>query len=344
MYTVLLVDDEPLVVKGLRIIIEKSAMPISSIWEVDNGDTALSLIEKKAPDIVITDIRMPRMDGLELCERIHSRFPKTSIIIVSGYDDFGYAQKAMSYNVREYLLKPVRRIELVDSMTRVIKEKDKDNRLPYIAYSELEMVVDILETGLWHNRLEGIRQGIDKLHGLFKDVPIAYCKNITADIYKMLLYKLTVKIGYTMNRQLLHYDNEDIGGFSIWLEEVFTGLLNELNERKENSDFHLFEMAKEYIRNNYDSNITLEELAHKMGFSPSYFSQLFKIKTGKSFVQYKNEIRLNKAKEMLFQSGKSITEVAIDVGYNDLTYFIRVFKNFTGLTPNEYKRKQCENP
>ncbi len=340
MLSILIVDDEPLVIKGIRIMLERTQLPIHSIREAENGEEALSQITEMIPDILITDIRMPKMGGLELCRKISKKCPQIAIIIVSGYEDFTFAQQAIKYGVRDYLLKPVNGIELIKVISDIIDKNEKSNKFLYIAPQELNNVISLLENGLWNATNTDVQEGLKRLSAFLKEAPLEYCVKLSNDINQILLSRLSLKIGYTLMMQTPQYAGKDKSSFSSWLNEVFKSMQSELADRRKNADYNLFVMAKEFIREHYKSEITLEELARKTGFSPNYFSQLFKIKTGKTFVQFKKEVRIERAMELLNQPDKSITEIAMDVGFNDSTYFIRAFKDYTGYTPSEYKRKR----
>ncbi len=340
MYSVLLVDDEPLVVKGIRITLERSGLLIDDIREADDGEEAISLIAEKIPDILITDIRMPKIDGLELCRKIYKKCPDTRILIISGYDDFKYAQEAMKYGVREYLLKPVQKTELINAVASIIEEKENTEKPQYIAHKEMDRVINKLENGIWNCADVETQEGIRKLQELLVKAPPDHYVEIVNDVVELLVSKLSLKIGYTLKIQFPDPPDQNKENAEMWLNTIMNKLSSELKERKNNANYNLFEMAKQYIQDNFSSDITLEELARKTGFSPNYFSQLFKMKTGKTFVQFRSEIRITKAMELLARPDKTITEVAMDVGYNDLTYFIRAFKDYTGQTPNEYRRKR----
>ena len=106
-YTVLVVDDEH---DQRRALIEKvnwAAAGFEVIGEAENGVEALDIIETLEPDLILTDIRMPMISGLELAAKVREMRPATQIVILSGYDSFEYAQTAINYNIISYLLKPV---------------------------------------------------------------------------------------------------------------------------------------------------------------------------------------------------------------------------------------------
>ena len=106
MYSVFLVDDEPIVLEGIRSKINWEEAGFSFAGEATDGEIALSMIHELKPDILITDIKMPFMDGLQLAAEIKRTQPWIKIIILSGHDEFDYAKKAISLKIEDYLLKP----------------------------------------------------------------------------------------------------------------------------------------------------------------------------------------------------------------------------------------------
>jgi two-component system, response regulator YesN len=128
MYKLLIVDDEAEVREGLRTIIDWESNEITLCGEADNGVDALELIYQTSPDIVIMDIRMPVLDGLELLARISHNNISIKCIILSGYDDFYYAQKAIDLKAANYLLKPCRPNDILDAVLKAKTQLEQERQ------------------------------------------------------------------------------------------------------------------------------------------------------------------------------------------------------------------------
>lgn len=120
LYKVILVDDEEEIRKGIIRKIRWEELGFLIVGEAENGLEALEVIEKTSPDLVISDIKMPFMDGIKLTSEIHERFPTIKVIILSGFDDFEYAREALRLGVIRYILKPINSIEM-NTLLREIK-------------------------------------------------------------------------------------------------------------------------------------------------------------------------------------------------------------------------------
>ncbi len=118
-YKVILVEDEVVAREGIRDNVDWAACGFVFAGEASDGEAALPLIEQLRPDVLITDIRMPFMDGLHLTREVRRRFPETRVLILSGYDDFSFAQTAIHLGVVEYLLKPVSARDMERALLRM---------------------------------------------------------------------------------------------------------------------------------------------------------------------------------------------------------------------------------
>lgn len=122
MYTLLIVDDEPRIRRGLEKQIPWESMNFTTIHSAENGKQALESVMANRPHLIITDIRMPDMDGLEFIQEIRDRGIHSQIIIISGYNDFTYAQTAIRFGVSDYLLKPINENTLYNSIINCTKK------------------------------------------------------------------------------------------------------------------------------------------------------------------------------------------------------------------------------
>lgn len=125
MYKLIIVDDEPATRHGLRVCVDWAAYGVEIAGEADGGEAGLRLAERVRPDIVLTDVKMPGMDGIEMVRRLRQSFERLSVIFVSGYDDVDYLKQAMKYAAVDYILKPVQLDELLQVVRKVV---DMSNR------------------------------------------------------------------------------------------------------------------------------------------------------------------------------------------------------------------------
>ena len=147
MYKLLIVDDEPLIRRGVKTLANLSAIGISEIIEAENGEKAIEIAETEKPNIVIIDINMPNMDGLTASSIIKEKNPDIFVVILTGYDYFEYAQTAIRAKVDDYILKPISKLDIESVLKKIvntISEKNKKNE-----YHELSGNDDFIdENGL----------------------------------------------------------------------------------------------------------------------------------------------------------------------------------------------------
>ena len=123
-----------------------------------------------------------------------------------------------------------------------------------------------------------------------------------------------------------------------WLEQHISDEFDKFTAEKRIQDSKPMRQAKQYINENYNKEITLENVSSLTGFNPAYFSSLFKKETGENFMEYIMKVRIQNAKYLLIQTNKDIGDIAADVGYTDLKYFSKLFKKKTGLNPSEFRK------
>ena len=135
MYTLLIADDEPLIRNGVKKIIDWESLGFSQIFLAEDGQEALDIIKSKHVDLVLTDIVMPFMDGLDLSEILSREFPDIHVVILTGHEDFEYAQKSVSLGVKNYILKPIGAESLYKKMVQICEKLHIENKQRQYVFS-----------------------------------------------------------------------------------------------------------------------------------------------------------------------------------------------------------------
>ena len=518
---VLIADDEPKIRQLLRLLLSE-AEGVMIVGEAANGKDALTLIDSLQPDLLITDIRMPVVDGLSLAQHIQEHAPETRVVIISGYSQFEYAKQAISYGVEDYLLKPIKKAELFSVLERVGYKQNfqrqtsageekspasvllhdpeslrgrlsfedmaqhmvlvpgedslwlaaliKVDALSFCDNRELLSLIEQKETVIARNMVLrragcacciGVENGLcclivnlprEKLSALQKALQSAIisirslCDNVgeahvTAAVGREVVQPSEIvesfdSAQFTMENRLLHgagrvlegeiptemYTVRDfvtvplrktlleyierfewnvaaelvrrvgnqvlaapgstgslakrvaleLAGLLVFglhtemsdseqrtlavkfesrigmchqggqlFDEIIGILKNsvgQLDARRQEKEQRPIQLARQHIRQNYAQQLTLEEVAGVVGFTPSYFSALFKKETGQSFVEYLTEVRMMAARNQLLNTQDPIESVAEAVGFRDVKYFSKVFKKETNLSPFEFRK------
>lgn len=144
MYKVFLVDDEINILKGIAMLVDWKKCGTKLVVEAHYGQMALDFLQQEVPDIVITDIKMPGMNGIELIKNIHASYPDVKFIILSGYDEFTFAKTAMAYGVKHYLLKPSNETKIEQALCEVVNELEKQKQKEQFIQSMHEKLEQII--------------------------------------------------------------------------------------------------------------------------------------------------------------------------------------------------------
>lgn len=162
MFKVLIVDDEINILEGIAKIVDWESCKTILQHKASNGQEAFEIIQKDPPDIVITDIKMPLMNGIKLIEKVHPLFPNIQFIVLSGYDEFEFAKTAMNYGVKHYLLKPSNENKIQDALCQIVEDisvkREKDNFLEEID-AQLKQMLPIAREQLLREFITNRRYG-----------------------------------------------------------------------------------------------------------------------------------------------------------------------------------------
>ncbi len=434
MIKILVVDDEKYDRDAIIEMLNEGFKEQVEIEEARNGKEAIEIAERMRPDIAIMDIKMPGINGLKAIQEIRKFLPNTYFIVLTAYDYFDFAVEAVKNNVKEYILKPfgkadiVEKIELAIMQVNAEKKKRKldienqeklSNMMPvienelgfaiinnslsvidyetYLGYLDMNfkngfaLVINVLgdqgTRGMGYEfemlRLqigECIKRYIGKLH---KNVAsFRFTREFVSFIQikeyenEEMIRRSAIGLGSDLRNEIRRLYNMDsvigIGkcyqGITMMnksYEEARIALSNsnentkvvnfcDIENKLKASERHteasnggdrekvaLFKSVEQYIKDNLEKELDLDTVAAKFNLSIYYFSRIFKDILGYNFPDYINLLRVKKAKELLLKNEISIKEICYATGYSDPNYFSKVFKKYEGMTPSEYKVKNC---
>ena len=158
MYTLLLVDDEEDVIEVIARKVSWEELGFCVIGHANKGYKALEMLEEVQADVVMTDIRMPYMDGLELCGSIKQKYPATKLLLFTGFDDFEYAREAVHLEIEEYILKPLNLPEITDVFRKLRAKLDKEineKKNTDLLKKYYEESLPLLQTNFYSTLVEG---------------------------------------------------------------------------------------------------------------------------------------------------------------------------------------------
>ncbi|MFS0576665.1 response regulator [Sporosarcina sp. 179-K 3D1 HS] len=345
---ILLVDDEPLELQTL----EKMIKDIGDyeIHKAENGLEAIDLLQSVKMDIVFLDIKMPGMNGLEVLSKIHQHWPDTIVSIISAFDDFIYAQRAMEHGAVGYLLKPFTEDQfkkLFNKMEGLLAERNEKRAF---------IIQSIIERSLFSESNLSDEEAMDNLSFLPEAMFVIRCKNrnwmdqITHTQKDIKVLKSPQDInGFTLLLTLKNYAPSIIDQILLHnlnnSEQILYGL-GESNSMKAAyaqavRDYHdrnrsTFQLFLHYIKENFYKNITLTDAAKTVHVSSSHLNRLLKKEYGKTFTEILLDIRIERAKELLLKN-YNVEVVSDMVGFNSAAYFAVCFKKFTGVSPSKYR-------
>jgi two-component system response regulator YesN len=332
-YHVLVVEDELLIRDAIvEMVGQMDGFKVTG--EAASCEEGWRLIQELWPTVVITDIQMPDKDGLELIQRIRNQGLPVVSIIISGHDKFSYAQNAIRLHVSEYLLKPISEKELHSALSRSVSRLEsfaESNQL----LQDIQVFVDALHECSSVQLFEQVNRLLGAILG-----QRALDHGAKTSYLRIFLGKLVeyVKVIYPLFEEVAIPDDLN----EMQVRQVFHDVLHEWLRHYPlfaNNNMRLvIKRAVAYIQTHLQDELTLKQMSDYSNLSTSYFGVLFKQYTGKSFVNYVNQIRIDKAMEYLRNTDKKIYEIAEDVGFASLPYFNRVFKHVSSVTPNEYRK------
>ena len=341
---IFLVEDEFVIREGIRKNIDWASQGLDFVGDAADGELAWKAIRETKPDIVITDIRMPFMDGLELSRLIKDELPQTEIIVLSGYEEFDYAKECIRIGVAEYLLKPISREDLlarVNVLADKIREKREEQTTPKVGSNQVdrERVMEFLRFGSADDADAFVDELVEKTgDGMQSQLFRQY---VTMDIFYSAIRYLD-KIGVEKEKQdTLTVDLSALESYDKTIECLKELMRHSCELRgfvRNTRHSEVVDKVLRYVEEHYkDEELSLNQVADHVSFSANHLSTVFHQEYGQSFVKYLTDFRMNKAKKLLRETGMRSSDVCYEVGYKDPHYFSSIFKKTQGMTPTQYR-------
>lgn len=363
MYKVFLVDDEELVRKEIRRTIETEIEGFCVCGDAGDGEQALPEVLKTQPDILLTDIKMPFMDGLELGRIVKKELPRTAFLIMTGYDEFEYARQGILIGASDYILKPITPVKLVQALERVAKtlEEEKDQRKKERLLSRTDEMQLELSGSFFQDMNGEIKREtiVNFLQFASEEEAEKFARKLADASWRIsggslvhfmyCAYDIMLTAGNLANRMGIDAPFvQEPGERSLKLENqedfvrVIGGFLRQIIRYRlsmADTKTRLVAEAKEYIEKHYENcDLTLSMTAEAVGVTSNYLSTLLSKETGETFSEYLNKVRIRQAIVYLKTTDMTFQEIALKIGYRDGYYFSRMFKKIMGVSPKVMKK------
>lgn len=348
MYRIIIVEDEVIARKGLSCCVDWEGMGFEVAGVFEDGLDAYEWLRTNTCDVILTDIMMEQMSGLELARNVSAEKPGIKIVILNGYKEFDYAKEALAYGCKEYLVKPIDEEMLARVLCKLKEELDKENGAQendeglISGYRQFVMDIEARKKEEIEERLYGYMKRIaylpvDELRAILTK----FCSRIARDYKERKRDPWDITEG-KFNILLLR-EQEDYQALCRCVLDMLLALVDGLEKQEKAQQEYAVERIKNYIQNHISEECNTFELAQKYNMSTSYLCRMFKKKTGETLSDYILRMRMEKASELLKEGKYSISEVGTMVGYNYLGYFSTVFKKYVGYSPTEYRDMYAKN-
>lgn len=359
-YKVVIIDDEPWTREVIKSLGEWDNKGLEIVGEASDGEYGLELIRQMSPDIILTDVRMPQLSGIELIEILRKEGNKSLVIFISGYDNYLYIRSALKLEVVDYLLKPIKQEELNNQLEQCITllsertegsigSNIEEGFLNVSWAGKFGVLRDALYDSLCSCDLQVIQQKFDAIRQFIQaeNSKESLLKGNMICIYYTLMNVLQ---RFIISREYMPaeiFGNETttfVFSSEGTLEEMLSfvyqlylkaaSAIQEFTRARNKLDVGKIKM---YAKEHYTEGITLEQTAELFYVSKEYLSKIFKASVGKGFSEYITALRMEKAKELILDYKIPIKEVGSLVGYMDQAHFYKTFKKYYSKTPGEIR-------
>lgn len=359
-YRVVIIDDEAWTRDTLKRIGKWRQLGFQIVGEAADGISGLECIKELRPHLIITDMKMPGLDGAQLLQALAELDLSPKIIVVSGYYDYKYARQALNSHVADYLLKPVKEDAFNQRLAECVQELERETRS--VSGSEAFLIGNV--DAQWVKEYMKVREDLNQCFESASEKGVEVALGKIRDMFltrvnRKAYLKLMIKTNYDLQRILeetilAKYDHVAEGlspavlSFTIHENSDINELINHYKNAaakviseitlQEHSKRHIdIPRIRKYLDENYAENITLEEMAKRAFVSKEYLSAAFKKEVGSTFSDYLTAVRMERAKKMILEYEIPIQKVSNLMGYVDAAHFYKTFKKYFNTTPGKMR-------
>ncbi|WP_062320478.1 response regulator [Halolactibacillus sp. JCM 19043] len=329
MYRVMIVDDWEIFLKQLKRKADFEAHGFTVVHEAPNGQEAFHYLLEHDVDLIITDIRMPGWDGIDLLKAMREASIETHVIFLSEYEDFQYAKQAIHYNITDYLVKPVNARELQRSLAALKQQLDQQAVRQHVDDEQIAAIIQCIT--LKQDALSWIQpflKDLDEATDIERlKAQIDTClEAVTKGILQRFPWYLRFQLPFTVtidNKQALTDAMETI---ACPVKRLFYTSAKQ----------PLIEKVCQFALTT-DDKVTIKMIADALFVNKNYLADTFKKETGLTLGDYLIQVKIYRAKVLLLTTTDKLYEISDRLGYRNPEYFSRVFKKETGLTPLQFR-------
>lgn len=382
----LIVDDEANVRKIIRFMGKWEELGITGILEARNGEEAQAIIDRETPEIIMTDVKMPKKNGMDLIEWLVSHSYPGKVILISGYDEYTFMRKAIQLGTFDYLLKPVEEEVLNKVLADAVEEwkrEEKERRGMEPALHEevrrycLDREVTFACSGktfdcgeiasslpeaeayglaliyfyqthhsepyIQQLRDELIARGSGNAYTLQNDPNlclILFAEGQLFPIEEWLTHHFDIPVRLVSGHRVESLE-ELPSSFQAAQQAMADQSFRAIHRLTDLEDKRRMQDMVQFVGDHYMEELSLEKLSIRFFLSREHISRRFKQETGTTLSSYVMQLRIDQAKQWLRETDEKMYSIALKLGYQDETYFSKLFKKTVGMTPLEYRNNHA---
>jgi len=337
--TVIVADDQAIIREHICKFVQETDPIFEIAGSFEDGRDVIEFLKENTVDIIFTDVLMCEITGIDVAEYVYTNKLKTHVVIISAYRDFEFARSAISYGVKDYLIKPTSTKEL-RKVLEALKEEILADRQTIDPFVDIERIISACDA-------ETLALNEGKILDMLMEESVSY-ENYRTHVLQILQLldkkfakwdldtALIKKIKSEYINTVWNYSKDSL---KEWTASNIKKLFGLLRNEDEDKGIAIVRRATEYIKEHYMENISITDVASHVYLNEDYFGRLLKRNLNMSFSDYLTSVRMEEAMRLLRTGKHKIYQIGEKVGYNSSNYFIKSFKAYTGYTPGEYCQK-----